>query len=297
MNDRLLEIKVALHLNKVSSLINQKVKHETIQTLGCFLNAVNPKYGVMFKELLGVCTNENILGASKKEIFAMLKMYYKKREEMSKAMGYTNPRSFYNAYKEYYNSITEDYLKTLTPVFIKDNETKELCTLISSFMDEFSYLTGDPYYPNYDHPRSVELEIWLIYNHLLNLFQNTGKVEKFIYDFSNQFNIDWGTLSTIHRNMIAITRKSDLKNSVQFRQEFFNLFYMKGFNLFEITNKVMKTKTNYYSKTYERSVKNILNDPFEFQITYVPTLEWSHLDKDAALKYIEVFYDVVNGNQ
>ena len=297
MNDRLLELKVALYLNKTSSSINQKVKHETIQMIGCILNAVNPDYIPLYNDLIRSCINENILGATKKEIFAMLKHYYKKREAMAEVLGYKNPRSFYNAYKEYYSSITDSYLKTLTPVFIKDNTTKELCMIISSFMDEFSYMTGEPYYPYYEHPRSVELEIWLIYSHLLNLFQNTGKVDKFIYEFCTNFDIDFGTISSIHRGMLAITRKSDFKNSVQFRQEIFNLFYMKGFNISEIQSKVLKTNINFYNQNYAQSVKNILNDSFEFQITYVPTLEWKNLDKDAALKYIEIFYDVINGNR
>lgn len=297
MSDRLLEVKIAYHLNMVSKFINQKKREETIKLLSCLLTTVNESWKDDFNELIVKSINDNILGATKKEIYVMLNKYYKKRGLMAKKAGYKNPKSFTHAYSEYHNKpITDDYLESLTPVFITDSNKREMCLLISKFFDDFYYLVGEPYFQYYKHPRTVELEFWLIYKTLTELYQNAALTDKFIFNMTTIFDIEWATISFLARHILDITRNSAFKNSTQFRQEVFNLFYAKGFTISEISNNVFKTDINYYSDGYKRSTKNILNSPFEFAITYVPTLDWTYLNLDEALKFINIFDNVVSNN-
>lgn len=295
MNKRLLEVKVAYKLNSIVNMVNQKKKKETLMVLSCLLTSIKEDYKVIFERLLEMSCNENILGATEKELYTMFKTFYKTREAMSKAAGYTNPSSFTRVYRTYYNTeITKDYLDSLIPIFIKDEDTFTVCSILSSFFDGFKLLIGEPNYKYCDHYRSIELEFWLIYDKLISIINNGAIVDKFLVNMTTLLNIDWGTISGMLRGLLYITRNSVINNKLQFKQEIFNLYYLKGFKISDVTKYVLQTKTNYYTDNYKRITKDITKSNFEFAVTYTPTLDWTRLNKEEAMKFIEVMYSAAS---
>ena len=296
-NDRLLEIVAAAYLNNISNFINKRKFKDTIVILTSLVEVVDSSYREMFFKLLDESSNEKLLGASKKELYAALKVFYKKKSIISKKLNLS-----YNTFKYRYadlidrDFITDDFINSLEPVFIKSEKERELCKLIVNFLDNFHYLVGENYFEYYDHPRTLEIEFYIIYQTLVEVIRNNAKVEQVIYNICNQLGIEWSHISYLLRNLINIERSNQPYGEKQFKSEIFNLYYLKGFNKAEIGKYVLKSNTNYYAPGYNNMTKDITNDEFNFGITYTPTIEWNVLDKSVITRFISLFDNFVNAD-
>lgn len=296
VNNRFVEVITSYMLNRVCNYINRKKYKEHITILNCFVRSLDEKYEAKFLELFEKSYNEQILGASKKEIFAAMKMRYVTPKEMSSKLGLSRYK-FNNIYKELINRdfMTDEWLSSLKTV--SDKDTIALCRSINSFVDNFQYLAGEPYYRHYELYRSIELEFYILHNTLLKILGSSQVVEKFLYNICLELGIDWSTISYLLRNLHIISRNDDIQinGNKQLKQEIFNLYYLKGFNKGDVGEYIFnKPRNTYYSSGYDYMTKDITNDEWEFSLTYTPTLDWAHIDKEEVLKFIDIFRSFTN---
>ena len=295
-NNRFIEIRAAYALNRIYNYVNKKNFKEHLILLQCLVESVDDSNKNTFLEIVKSSVGENMLGASKKEIYATMKVYGGKTGDLIKRLGVSRNK-FNSVYGDLKNRdfINDKFIESLKPVL--DEKGKNVCLLIDNFIENFNYLTGDDYFENYDHPRTLELEFMIIYNKIVEILQVPSYVEKFLYKICAAMEIDWSTISSLLRSITFISRSNtdQISGRQQLRLELFNMFYLKGFNKNEI-GKVIFSRENgsFYAKSYEKSTKNITNDEWEFNLTYTPTLSWEHLNKDAVLKFISLFKGFVN---
>lgn len=295
-NDRLIEVRTAYALNRIYNYVNKKNFKEHLILLECLVESVDEENKDTFLELVKNSVGENILGASKKEIYAAMKAFGDKTGDVIRRLGLTRYK-FNEAYGDLKNRefINDKFIESLKPTL--DDRGKNICMLINNFIENFTYLTGDDYFEHYDHERTLELEFLIIYNKIVEILQNPNAVEHFLYKICTTLEIDWSTISSLLRNISFISRNNtnQIMGAQQLRLEIFNMFYLKGFNKNEIGSNIFNKKGSiYYNKGYEKTTKDITKDEWEFSLTYSPTLEWDHLSKDDVLKFISLFKGFVN---
>lgn len=296
-NDRIIEVRTAYALNRIYNYINKKNFKEHLILLECLVESVDEENKDTFLELVKNSVGENILGASKKEIYAAMKVFSNNKiTEIAKKLGLSKSK-FYSVYSDLNGRdfINDKFIKELKPIL--DEKGKNICILINNFIDNFTYLTGEDYFEHYDNERTLELEFLVIYNKIVEILQSPNAVEHFLYKICTTLEIDWSTISSLLRNINFISRNNtnQIMGKQQLRQEIFNLFYLKGFNKNEIGMNIFNSPSGlFYNKSYEKTTKDITKDDWEFSLTYTPTLEWDHLSKDDVLKFISLFKGFVN---
>lgn len=295
-NDRFTEVITSYTINRICSYINRKKYKEHISILKNFVKSLDDSYEEKFVDLFQRSYNEQIVHATKKEIYAAMKTRYNTPKEMSEKLGISR-YSFNNIYKDLINRnfITSEWLDSLEPTSGK--ETISMCRAVNNFIDNFQYLAGEPYYEHYELFRCIELEFYIIYQKLVDIFGSTQVVEKFLYNVCMDLDIDWGTISYLLRNMYIIARNDDIQinGNKQLKQEIFNLCYLKGFKKGDVAEAIFnKPRNAFYSSGYSYLTKDFTNDEWEFSMTLSPTLDWTHIDKNIVLDFIAIFRDFSN---
>ena len=295
-NDRIIEVRTAYALNRIFNYINRKKFKEHVIILECLAESIDEDNKDRFLKMMEVSTQERIVGASKKEILATFQAFYKKPTLIASKMGISRSY-FYNIYNDLLsrNFINDKFIEELKPSLSKDY--LPMCLLINSFLDNFTYMSGDPYYSHYDSPRVMELEFYLIYDSLFRIYQGSSNMENFLYKICTTMEIDWSSISYLLRNIHVIQRLNNDKvlGTKQFKQELFNLGYLKGLKKYEIGKSLfgLEGKT-FYSKSYDNMTKDITEDDWEFDLTFTPTVDWQHIKHEDVLKFIELFRSFVN---
>lgn len=294
---RLIEVRTAYALNRIYNYVNRKNFKEHMIILESLVESIDESNKDVFLNLVKSSVGENLLGASKKEVYAAMKVFSDdKPTEIAHKLGIS--RSYlYRSYADLANRefMTDEFINSLEPTL--DEKGTEICRVINNFVDNFSYLTGDDYYRHYDHFRSIELEFLIIYNKIVEILQSPRAVDAFLFKLCMTLEIDWSTISTLVRSITFISRENtnQIMGKQQTRQEIFNLFYLKGFTKGEIGKTIFgKDSKLFYTKTYAKTTRDITKNDWEFTLTYTPTLDWTHLNKDEALKFISLFKGFVN---
>lgn len=296
-NKRIIEIRAAYALNRIYNYINRKNFKEHMIVLEALVESVDEDNREPFITIVKNSVAENILGASKKEVYATMKVFSNdKTTGIADRLGISRS-SLYRVYGDLTkrNFITKEFIETLKPSL--DEKGTDICNIINTFIENFNYLTGDDYYQHYDHFRSIELEFLIIYNKIVEILGNPRVVDTFLFKVCSKLDIEWSTISTLVRNINFISREhtNQIMGKQQTRQEIFNLFYLKGFTKGEIGKNIFgKDNKTFYAKGYESTTRDITKNEWEFSLTYTPTLDWVHLDKEATLKFISLFKGFVN---
>lgn len=297
-NERLIEVRTAYALNRIYNYVNRKNFKEHLILLEALAESIDESNKDVFIDLTKKSVGENILGASKKEIYAAMQVFFEKTNVIADKLGisrsnlYTNYGDLKNR-----NFINDKFISELHPVL--DTKGIELCKFLNNFMDNFTYLTGDDYYEHYDHFRAMELEFLIIYNKIMEILGSPRALDNFLFKICSELGLDWSTISALVRGINFISRENtnQIMGKQQTRQEIFNLFYLKGFNKNEIGKTIFgKNGSIFYTNSYSKTTENITKDAWQFSLTFTPTLDWEHLDKESVLKFISVFKGFVNAN-
>ena len=296
VKNRFTEIITSYTLNRVCNYVNRKKYKEHIEIIKNFVKSIDESYEKNLIEIFENSYNEQIVGATKKEIFAAMRYRYEKPKEMCKKLGLSRYQ-FNNTYKDLINRNFEndDWLSSLK-VF-SNEKTIEMCKILNKFIDEFQYLAGEPYYRHYEIYRCIELEFYIIHNTLVKILGSSQVVEKFLYNLCLALDLDWGTISYLIRNLYLISRNDDIQvnGSKQLKQEIFNLMYLKGFTKGDVGEVIFeKPRNTYYSSGYSYMTEDITNDEWAFSLTFTPTIDWRHIDKDIVLRFIDIFRSFTN---
>lgn len=296
-NRRLNEIRLSIYINHIDKAKDKIVYNRLLKVISCVALSISGESNKRLAELTQMSVCGGFARATHKELYATLKTFFKAQESIRK-LG-TNGTTFYRKFGDVMNInyITNDYLESLKPIF--DDETSfEMIDIVNKFIKNFKVPSILSHNNLEMRERTLEIDFMLIYDRLIDIFNNVGYVDKLIFNICNAFHIDYSTIAHLKNHMHLINRSypNFSYHNRYLVQEIVTLFLKRGYKRGTIGSKILGKGTGYL---FGKSRKNIAEPIKEVDLSwqYVPTLDWTNLDKTSVLKFLDVFqmfseYDV-----
>lgn len=295
-NERLKELKLALYINHIDKAKNKIEYSNLMKVLSCLAATIGKQEHEMFAQFTQDSVGGNMLGASDKEIVAMFKTYFS-NTQVAKRMSIATI-TLNNKYGDLFNRdyINDDFIETLIPKYNK-KEHIMLVDILIKFIENFKYELGNENHDLIDKERTLEIEFYLIYDKIVNILGNVGACDKFIFYICNIFNLDFSTIAQLKNSIHLINRSypNFRYNNRYFMQEIVNLYRHKGLSKGTIGSKVLNKDSAFlYNGTNKKYAIEISEDDMSWQ--YVPVLDWSSINKNIVLKFIQIFHAFIKYN-
>ena len=292
-NRRLKEIKLSLYINYIDRTKNKMDYTNSIKILSALSATLGQESNREFMKLIQLTIGKCLLRASDKEIVATCKRYFPNRKA-AKLLGLSNS-SIYYKYGDLLNRDfdNEKYLKSLSPMFNSEAGALMVDCLIR-FIEGFKYEIGNDHNDICDNKRTLEIEFLLIYNKLAEVLNNVGLCDKFIFNVCNLCDIDFNSISQLKNNIHIINRSypNFRYNNRYLMQEIVTLYTHKGLSKGTIGSKVLGKTSSYLYNGTNKKYDVIPKENMDWQ--YTPTLDWSTIDKNSVIKFIDLFHTFIN---
>ena len=292
-NKRLRELKLAVYITHIDKASNKYIYNKLIKVLHCVAVALGHEEAQSFTEFVKKTVNSGFLGATDKEIIATHKKYFSVRKFIKRLN--ISCGTFYNRYGDLLDRdfITDDFLNSLQPVFESEKETF-MIEFMMNFIERFKFELGNDNHDLKDNERTLELEFYLIYEKLINIFRNAGVCDKFIFNVCNVLDIEYSTIAHLKNNIHIINRSypNFRYNNRYLMQELVTLYTHKGLTKGAIGSKVLGKTSSYLYNNTNKKFDVMSEDDMSWQ--YTPTLDWSSIKKDEVKKFIDLFHLVIN---
>lgn len=298
MNSRLKEIKLGIHINHIDKANDLIIYKNLLKLLSCVAISLSADANKRFSEIAQVSVCDGLVRATDKELCATMKTFFNKAEAI-KRLNTTYPtfNKRYGALDDE-NYITEEYLDSLKPVF-NDDVSKAMVTVMNKFIDGMKIPKN--YAPNNSlegKERTLEIDFMLVYEKLMDIFENVAFVDAFLENICNAFNIDYATIFALKSNMHVINRTYPRYryNNIYLMQEIYTLFTKRGYKKGTIGTQILGKQRGYmFSKSSKNYTKLIKEEDLGWQ--YRPALDWANLSKSAIYRFLDVLklfseYDV-----
>lgn len=291
---RLDEIKLGIHINNIDRTSDAMMYRELLRVLSCVAISLGAEENKALSELAQMSVCKGFARATDKELIATIKKYFKPTNACKK-MGC----SFYN-FKNKYDDLlnrnydNEEYLKSLQPI-IKSSNGQVMVRVLNTFIDKFKIPTELYNKTKFEEmDRTLEIDFVLIYEKLMQIFNNYAFVDKLIFNLCNAFEIDYPTIAHLKNNVHVMNRTfpNFRYNHRYFMQEIYTLFSARGYTKGAIGSQVLQKGTQYlHTACGKNYAKAIPEEDLAWQ--YIPTIEWKNLDKASVHKFIQVLRDFV----
>ena len=292
-NERLKELKLALYISHIDKTKNKIEYSNIIKMLDCLAATMGKAEHVMFLQFVQDTVGNNMLGASNKHIVATLKTYFSNTQAAAK-MGMATA-TLNKKYGDLLNRnyINDDFIETLKPKYNK-KEHINLVDMLLKFIENFKYELGNSEHILKNNERTFEIEFYLIYDKLVNVLGSVGACDKFIFYVCNVFNIDYSAVSQLKNSIHLINRSypNFRYNNRYFMQELVTLYTYKGLSKGTIGSKVLNKDSSFLYNGTNKKYASIINEE-DLSWQYVPTIEWSNLNKNAIIKFIQLFHTFI----
>lgn len=289
-NRRLKEIKLSVYLNHIDKAKDKIVYNKLLKVLGCVALSISGESNKRLAELLQISVCDGFARATHKELYAALSTFFGKYESIAK-LG-TNGTTFYRKFGDVMNInyINNDYLENLMPL-LNDQIAFEMIDTLSKFIKEFKVPSILKSNNLESKERTLEIDFMFIYDKLLDIFNNVGYVDKLIFNICNAFSIDYSTISHLKNHMHLINRSYPKfkYNNRYLTQEIVTLYSHRGYKKGTIGSKVLGRESSYLFAKSRQPISNPINNE-DLSWQYVPTLDWSNLDKTSVIRFIDVFH-------
>ena len=293
-NERLEEIKLSMYLNHIDRTRDTMKYRELLRVISCLAISLGKEENKALAELAQISMCKGLARATDKELVATIKKYFTVNQACKK-IG-MSPYNFKTKYADLLsrNYETKEYLDSLEPL-LKSSKAKQMVRIVNGFIEKFQIPTEIYKATKFENlDRSLEIDFVIIYERLINLFNNYGFVDKFIFNLCHAFNIDYPTIAHLKNNIHIMNRSfPNFKyNHRYFMQEIFTLYNARGYSRGAIGSKVLGKGTKYlHSKCGSTYAKAISDEDLGWQ--YIPTIDWTNLDRVSVHKFIDVLRDFV----
>lgn len=296
-NKRLKEIKLSIYINHIDKLTNKITFSKFIKFLNCVALSFNKEVNIQFTEFWQICVCDGFAKATHKELYAAIKTFFKTYKAIDK-LG-TNGTSFYRKFGDVMNMdyINDEYLESLEPLF-DDNTSYLMVTVLNNFIDGFKLPRVHANNKLEGNKRTLELDFMLIYDKLMDIFNNAGYIDNLIYNVCDTFDINYPTIAHLKNNIHVISRAYPrfVGNSKYLLQEIVTLYTYRGYKKGTIGSKVLGKNSNYLFTPNMKKASEVMSDD-DLVWQYYPTVDWKGLDKSSVIRFIELFrmfsdYDV-----
>ena len=292
-NKRLKEIKLSLYINHIDKSKNKIQYNTMMKLLSCLAATIGKNEHQCFTKIVQLTIGDCLLKATSKELVATCKKYFSNRKAAEK-LGISNS-AFYHRYNDLLNRdyIINDFLESLKPIFNAEHEV-HIINILLNFIENFKYELGNDDNDLCTNNRTLEIEFLLIYDKLMEVFNNANICDKFIFNICNLFNIDFNSISQLKNNIHIINRSypNFRYNNRYLMQEIVTLYTHKGLSKGSIGSKVLGKASSYLYNGTNKKYSIISNDDLAWQ--YIPTLDWSIIEKESVLKFIDIFHTFIN---
>ena len=292
-NKRLKELKLSFYINHIDKSKSKIEYSNIIKILSCLAATMGKNEHEMFAQFVQDSVGGNMLGASNKDIVAMIRTYFSNIQAAKRLC--ISTMTLNNRYGDLLNRdyINADFIETLKPKYNKQEHTM-LVDILLKVIDNFKFELGKESHDLMHKERTLEIEFYLIYDKLVNILGNVGVCDKFIFCICNVFNIDYSTISQLKNSIHLINRSypNFRYNNRYFMQEVVNLYMHKGLSKGTIGSKVLNKDSAYlYNGTNKKYATVMTDEDMSWQ--YVPTIDWSNINKSAVLNFIQLFHTFI----
>jgi hypothetical protein len=296
-NKRLKEIKLSIYINHIDKIREKATFSKFIRLLNCVALTISHDASIAFTNLWQVSVCDGFARATHKELYAAIKTFFTTYKIPSK-LGISGT-VFYRRFGDVIstNYINDDYLESLKPLFNYD-ASYIMVNVLNTFIDGFklprvysdSKLEGNK--------RTLELDFMLIYDKLMDVFNNTMYVDTLIRNVCDAFDINYPTIAHLKNNIHVISRMYPrfVGNNKYLVQELVTLYTYRGYKKGTIGSKVLGKGSSYLFTPNMKKVSEVMSDD-DLVWQYCPTVDWEGLDKSSVVRFIELFrmfsdYDV-----
>lgn len=291
-NKRLKELKLSLYINHIDKADNKIQYSNIMKVLSCLAATFNKEVHKEFTKLIQLTLGECFLRATPKEIVATCKTYFNNKQSAKVLdISYT---TFYYRYKDLLNRdfINNEFIESLQPMFNSEDGVL-MVDILTKFIEDFKYELGRESHELFDKERTFEIEFLLIYNKLIEVLNNVGACDKFIFNVCNVFDIDYTSIAQLKNNIHIINRSypSFRYNNRYLMQEIVTLYTKKGVSKGAIGSKVLGKDSTFLYNGTNKKFSEIPKDDLDWQ--YTPTLDWSNINKGSVYKFINLFHDFI----
>ena len=295
-NRRLKEIKLSIYINYISKLKSRVDYESMIKILASLALTYGDEIAEEFSKFVLSSVNDGLLEATSKELVACCSTYF----SISKAARLLNTTTY--KYTTKYadllsrDFVTEDYLASLTPMFNSD-KGKLMVEFMLSFIENF--IVPVAMKPVYDlnRRRVLELDFYLIYSKMFDIFRNDIFIGKFIFNLCKMFEIDYPSVVNLKHQIHIITRElpNFRYNSVYFKQELYTLFSKRGYSKCSIGIEVFNKNGNYLFGTGSKLFTKDLPSK-DLAWSFYETANWANASEDAVQTFISILHQFVRQN-
>lgn len=296
-NRRLNEIRLSIYINHIDKCRDKTMYNRLLKVISCIALSISGESNKRLAELVQMSVCNGFARATHKELYATIKTFFKVYKAADK-LGISGT-SFYRTYGDVMNMnyINDDYLESLKPI-LDDDVSYTTIDVLNKFIESFK-LPKILMHSNIEtNERTLELDFMLIYDKLMDIFNNVGYVDKLIFNICNAFGIDYSTIAHLKNNMHMINRSYPRfsGNNRYLTQELVTLYTKRGYKKGTIGSKVLGKGSSYLFALSRKNISEPIKEE-DMSWQYVPTIEWSNLDKSSVMRFIDVFqmfseYDV-----
>ena len=294
MNKRLQEIRLAILINRMDKRLDDNNFKKAIDMLSVLAYTFGEEYLTAFEQFVSMSINNNVLGANDEEIIASFVEKGISSTQISMDLG-LNYQRFMDRYHKYL--MNPNLLKEIAekyPNTVFDEKYFVLWNIIYRFLTNIVFPIGNKEHKLKEHKRTLEIEFYLIYGKLADIFTNETLVSKFLFGICNNFNIDFNTINNLKSNLIYINRSLPhfTYNNRYFKQEIVTLYLTKGVKKGTIGSKIFNKGSNYLYQKDTKVFGNVIKEE-DMTWQYITTIDWSHIDAKEVINFIDLFHDFI----
>lgn len=288
-NKRLKEIKLALYINYIDTTKDRVLYGKLMKLLTCVASTLGKKYLNSFTKLMKYSLGGGLLNASDKEIIMTCNKYLNIKKT-AKLLGLSRTAFYYRYGHLLDRDLDED--TELKPILDSEDDLI-MVDFMTNFIERFKYKVGNEEHELMNNNRTLEIEFWLIYDKLINIFNNAGLCDKFIFNLCNATDIDYSTIAQLKNNIHIINRSypNFRYNNRYFMQEVVTLYLYKGLTKSAIGSSVLGKNSSYLYNGTNRHFREMTEDELGWQYTH--TIDWTNMNVDSVLKFIDLFHSFI----
>ena len=295
-NRRLKEIKLALYINRISKL-KSKVEYENIiKVLASLALTYGENIADRFSKFVLGSVNDGLLGATNKEIVACCTTYFN-TSQSARLLGmstYKFKTKFETLLQR--DFVTDEYLDTLNPVF-SSADGIVMVDYMLTFIEKFRVPVATVPIYDLNQRRILELDFYLLYSKMFDIFRNDVFISKFIFNLCKMFELNYPSVVNLKNQIHIITRElpNFRYNSVYFKQELYTLFTKRGYAKGNISSEVFNKPSNYlYAKGAKLFTKDLSAEDLSW--SFYETANWAGMDVVSVQNFIAILHNFVRHN-
>lgn len=295
-NRRLKEIRLALYINHISKFKSKEDYENSIKVLASLALTYGEGIANEFSKFVLSSINDGLLDATGKEIVACCSLSF----SVSKAARLldTTTYKYTTKYADLLNRdfITDEFVESLTPMF--NTQTGQLMVdYMLTFIEHFKIpIAMRPVY-DLSKKRVLELDFYLIYSKMFEIFRNDIFIGKFIFNLCKMFGIDYSSVVNLKNQIHLITRElpNFRYNSVYFKQELYTLFSKRGYSKGAIGTDVFNKTTHYLFSTGAKLFTKDLSEK-DLSWAFYETANWANASTQDVQKFVDILHGFVREN-